>query len=99
MWIYPISRLVNVKFVVIIGYGRKMSHKNIQNRTSTFVFQLICLDLMGSMQVESLEEKRYVFVYVNDYFSYTWVEFVCEKSDNFVIFEALFHHLKREKEG
>ena len=35
---------------------------------------------MGLMQVDSLREKWYVLVTVDDYFWYTWVRFFIEKS-------------------
>lgn len=47
------------------------------------------MDLIRPMHVESLEGKIYVFVCVNDYSIYTLVEFIRNKSDTLVAFEAL----------
>ena len=38
------------------------------------------MDLMRSMQVESIGGKRYVFAYVDDFSKFTWVDFIKEKS-------------------
>lgn len=37
------------------------------------------------------------FVCVGDFSRYTWVGFICEKLDTFIIFEILCHHLQPEK--
>ena len=55
------------------------------------------MDLTGSMQVESLRGKRYVFVCVDDYSRFSWVSFLREKSDTFNAFKILFLKLMREK--
>ena len=55
------------------------------------------MDLMGPMQVESTGGRRYIFVCVDDFSRYTWVEFHKEKSDTFNIFEKLCLRLKNEK--
>ena len=34
------------------------------------------MDLMGPMQVESIDRKRYVFVCVDDFSRFTWVNFL-----------------------
>ena len=55
------------------------------------------MDLMGPMQVERLGGKRYAFVCVDDFFRYSWVHFLWEKSDTFDAFKALFKKLTLEK--
>lgn len=50
-----------------------MSHKMFQHRTR--VLKSHHMDLIGSMQDESVGEKRYNFVYDNDYYRflvYSW---------------------------
>nr|GEY23075.1 ribonuclease H-like domain-containing protein [Tanacetum cinerariifolium] len=42
---------------------------------------LLHMDLCGSMRVESINEKRYVLVVVNDYSRYTWVFFLHLKDE------------------
>ena len=44
-----------------------MSHKMILHPSTTMVQELLYMDLMGPMKVESIGGKRYVFVCVNDY--------------------------------
>ncbi|MEX5533318.1 hypothetical protein, partial [Pseudomonas syringae] len=43
-----------------IGKQIKVSHKVLQHQTTTKVLELLHMDLMGPMQVESLGGKRYV---------------------------------------
>ena len=57
------------------------------------------MDLMGPMQVESIAGKRYVFVCVDDFFRFTWIDFLKEKSETFDIFKKLCKRLKNEKGG
>ena len=47
------------------------------------------MDLMGHMQVKSIGGKRYVLVVVDDFSRCTWVNFIREKSDTFVVFKDL----------
>ena len=43
-----------------------MSHEMMQHPSTTRVLELLHMDLMGPVQVESLGGKRYVFVCVDD---------------------------------
>lgn len=56
------------------------------------------MDPMGPMQVESIAGKRYVFVCVDDFSRYTWMNFIREKSDTFEVFNTLCIKLKNEKD-
>ena len=80
-----------------IGKQVKKSHKMVQHITTSRVLELLSMDLMGPMQVESVTGKKYVFACVDDYSRYTWVGFIREKSDTFVVFEAFCNHAQREK--
>ena len=53
---------------------------------------------MGPMQVESIASKRYVFVCVDDFSRFTWVDFLKEKSETFDVFKKLCKKLKNEKD-
>ncbi|GKD82953.1 retrovirus-related pol polyprotein from transposon TNT 1-94, partial [Tanacetum coccineum] len=39
------------------------------------------MDLCGPMRVESINEKRYVLVIVDDYSRYAWVHFLRSKDE------------------
>ncbi|XP_057444286.1 uncharacterized protein LOC130736472 [Lotus japonicus] len=80
-----------------IGKQVKMSHQKLQHLTTSKVLELLHMDLMGPMQVESLGGKRYVFVCVDDFSRFTWVEFLKEKSDTFEVFKELCLQVQREK--
>lgn len=55
------------------------------------------MDLTRPMQVDNQDRKRYVFVCVDDFSRYTWINFIKEKSYTFDVFKELFQHLQREK--
>ena len=58
----------------------RSSHKVTQHLSITRTLELLHMDLVRPMQVESLRGKRYAFMCV-DYFSrYSWVYFLREKS-------------------
>ncbi|KAK2404703.1 gag-protease polyprotein [Trifolium repens] len=80
-----------------IGKQVRMSHPMLEHQTTSKVLELLHMDLMGPMQVESLGGKRYAFVVVDDYSRYTWVNFVREKSDISSVFKELCIQLQREK--
>src|ERR1044072_65061 len=81
-----------------IGKQTRMSHKKLQHLTTTKVLELLHMDLMGPMQVESPGGKRYVFVCVDDFSRFTWINFIREKSDTFDVFRDLCLKVQREKD-
>src|ERR1044072_7369095 len=76
----------------------QVSHKKLQHLTATKVLELLHMDLMGPMQVESLGGKRYAFVCVDDFSRFTWIKFIREKSDTFDVFRDLCLKVHREKD-
>jgi len=76
-----------------------MSHQKLRHDTTSRVLELLHMDLMGPMQVESLGGKKYAYVVVDDFSRYTWVNFIREKSDVFEVFKDLCLRLQREKES
>lgn len=75
----------------------KSSHKMIQQPRTSKILELLHMDLMGRMQVDSIGGKRYVFVCVDDYSRFSWVKFLPEKSDAFEAFKSLSLKLVIEK--
>ncbi|KAK2373607.1 putative mitochondrial protein [Trifolium repens] len=80
-----------------IGKQVRMSHPMLEHQTTSKVLELLHMDLMGPMQVESLGGKMYVLVVVDDFSRYTWVNFIREKSDAFDVFKELCIQIQREK--
>ncbi|XP_057452420.1 uncharacterized protein LOC130744244 [Lotus japonicus] len=80
-----------------VGKQTKASHKKLQQVPTSKTLELLHMDLMGPMQVESLGGKRYAFVCVDDFSRYTWVNFIAEKSDTFSVFKELCQQIQREK--
>ena len=80
-------------------YGKqlKTTHKVVQHTSTSKVVELLHINLIGPMQVESIADKRYIFVSVDDFSKFTWVYFIREKSDTFDSFKNLCLKLKNEK--
>ena len=55
------------------------------------------MDIMGPMQIESLGGKRYVYVVIDDFYGFTWVDFLREKSDTFEVFKICVKVLKMRR--
>ncbi|PNX60220.1 gag-pol polyprotein [Trifolium pratense] len=81
-----------------IGKQTKVSHQKLQHLSTSRVLELLHMDLMGPMQVESLGGKKYAFVVVDDFSRYTWVNFIREKSKTFEEFKDLCLQLQKEKD-
>jgi hypothetical protein len=81
-----------------IGKQTKMSHKKVQHLTTTKTLELLHMDLMGPMQVESFGGKKYIFVCVDDYSRYTWVRFIRENPTHLMYSKTYAFSYKRKKE-
>nr|GEW14840.1 retrovirus-related Pol polyprotein from transposon TNT 1-94 [Tanacetum cinerariifolium] len=60
----------------------KIHHKHHKSKTafaSNKPLYLLHMDLCGLMRIESINEKRYVLVVVDDYSQYTWIFFLHSK--------------------
>ena len=76
-----------------IGKQTKMSHQKMQHLTTSKVLELLHMDMMVPMLVESLGVKKYAYVVVDDFSRYTWISFIREKSENFEVFKDLCQKL------
>ncbi|XP_057802840.1 uncharacterized protein LOC131018136 [Salvia miltiorrhiza] len=61
-----------------------------QHFGTTRCFELVHMDLVGPVGVESIGGKRYVYVLVDDFSRYTWTFFLREKSETIDVFKTLF---------
>jgi len=82
-----------------IGKQTRMSHPRLEYQVTSKVLELLHMDLMGPMQVESIGGKRYVLVVVDDFSRFNWVNFFREKSYTFDVFKDLYTQLQREKDS
>ncbi|GAA0150755.1 hypothetical protein LIER_09621 [Lithospermum erythrorhizon] len=73
-------------------------HQKLRPMITTRVLELMHMDLMGPMQVESIGGKKYVYVCVDDFSRYIWVEFLREKSNTFKVVKKLILQVQNEKE-
>ena len=71
-------------------FQTKMSHQRLQHQTTSRMLELLHMDLMGPMQVESMGGKRYDYVLIGDFSGYTWINFLREKSDAFEVLKDLY---------
>lgn len=62
-----------------IGKKIKAAHKSTTQVNTRRPLDLLHLDLMSPMRVESTGWNMYVFVCINDYSHYLWVDFLREK--------------------
>lgn len=58
----------------------RVQHKKVADITFRNILDLLHMDLMGLVQLESLNGKRYILVVVDDFSIFTWVSFLREKS-------------------
>lgn len=65
---------------------------------SECVLDLLHMDLMGPMEVNSVGGSRYVLVVVDDCTRFCWVQFLKSKSDCFLVFKRLLQELETQKE-
>ena len=59
----------------------------------TRVLKLLHMDLMGPMQVEIIGRKSYIYVCVDDFSRFSWMNFLKDKSETF---EELWLKLAKE---
>nr|GEY03445.1 retrovirus-related Pol polyprotein from transposon TNT 1-94 [Tanacetum cinerariifolium] len=59
-----------------MGKSTKKSHKPKSKDTNQEKLYLLHMDLCGPMRTESVNEKKYILVIVDDYSRFTWVKFL-----------------------
>ena len=80
-----------------IGKQIIMSHKMVKHPSTTRVLELLHMDLIGPRQFESIGGKMYVFVCADDYSRFSWVSYLREKSNTFIVIKIFFLKLIHEK--
>nr|GEU48183.1 hypothetical protein [Tanacetum cinerariifolium] len=64
-----------------MGKSTKKTHKPKSEDTNQEKLYLLHMDLCGLMRVESVNEKKYILVIVDDYSRFTWVKFLRSKDE------------------
>ncbi|GJZ09548.1 retrovirus-related pol polyprotein from transposon TNT 1-94 [Tanacetum coccineum] len=64
-----------------LGKSKKSSHQPKAKDTNQEKLYLLHMDLCGPMRVESINEKKYILVIVDDYSRFTWVKFLRSKDE------------------
>nr|GFB31877.1 integrase, catalytic region, zinc finger, CCHC-type, peptidase aspartic, catalytic [Tanacetum cinerariifolium] len=65
---------VNLLTACAIGKSTKKTHKPKSEDTNQEKLHLLHMDLYGPMHVESVNEKKYILVIVDDYSRFTWAD-------------------------
>ncbi|GJZ31852.1 retrovirus-related pol polyprotein from transposon TNT 1-94 [Tanacetum coccineum] len=63
------------------GKSKKSSHKSKANKNNQEKLYLLHMNLCGPMHMESINEKKYILVIVDDYSRFTWVKFLRSKDE------------------
>ncbi|KAG9459211.1 hypothetical protein H6P81_003719 [Aristolochia fimbriata] len=79
------------------GKKHKTQHKSTTQINTTRLLELLHVDLIGPVRTPSHKGKRYIFVYVDDFSRFCWVDFLREKSDTFASFQRLCSKVIMEK--
>ncbi|GJW94586.1 retrovirus-related pol polyprotein from transposon TNT 1-94 [Tanacetum coccineum] len=64
-----------------LGKSKKYTHKPKFENTIMEVLHTLHMDLYGLMRVQSINEKKYILVIVDDYSRFTWVKFLRSKDE------------------
>nr|GFA57881.1 retrovirus-related Pol polyprotein from transposon TNT 1-94 [Tanacetum cinerariifolium] len=64
-----------------LGKSKKHTHKPKAENTNLKVLNTLHMDLCGPMRVQTINEKKYILVIVDDYSRFTWVKFLRSKDE------------------
>nr|GEW85743.1 retrotransposon protein, putative, Ty1-copia subclass [Tanacetum cinerariifolium] len=64
-----------------MGKSKKKSHKPKSEDTNQEKLYLLHMDLYGPIRVESINEKKYILIIVDDYSRFTWVKCLRSKDE------------------
>ena len=79
------------------GKQSRNTHKRVDEILTSKSLELLHMDLMGPMRIESLGGKKYILVMVDDYPRYAWVAFLRYKSKAFINFKDIGLKIQNEK--
>ena len=80
-----------------IGKQIKSSYKKVDALKFTRLLELLHMDLLGPTRFESIGDKKYIFMTVNDFSRLAWVRFLKGKSETFEVFLDLWTSLINDK--
>nr|GFB22657.1 hypothetical protein [Tanacetum cinerariifolium] len=72
---------VDLLTACVMGKSTKKTHKPKSKYTNQEKLYLLHMDLYGPMRVESINEKKYILVFMDDYSQFTWVKFLRSKDE------------------
>ena len=86
-------------FVVHVRLAKqiKSSYKKVDALKFTKLLELLHMDLLGPIRFESIGDKKYIFMTVNNFSQLTWVRFLKGKSETFEVFLDLWTSLIHNK--
>nr|GEW21961.1 putative reverse transcriptase domain-containing protein [Tanacetum cinerariifolium] len=63
------------------GKSKKHTHKPKTKNTNLEILNTLHMDLYGPMRVQTINEKKYILVIIDDYSRFTWVKFLRSKDE------------------
>ena len=79
------------------GKQTRSTHRRVDEILTSKPLELLHMDLMGPKRTESLGDKKYILVMVDDYSRYAWVAFLRDKSEKFINFKDIGLKIQNEK--
>nr|GEW65835.1 putative ribonuclease H-like domain-containing protein [Tanacetum cinerariifolium] len=79
-WLWH-RHLSHLNFACAMGKSTKKSHKPKSEDSNQEKLYLLHMDLCRPMRVESVNGKKYILVFVDDYSQFTWVKFLRSKDE------------------
>nr|GEY23376.1 retrovirus-related Pol polyprotein from transposon TNT 1-94 [Tanacetum cinerariifolium] len=64
-----------------LGKSKKHTYKPKAENTNLEALNILHMDLCGPMRVQTINEKKYILVIVDDYSRFTWVKFLRSKDE------------------
>ncbi|KAK0587530.1 hypothetical protein LWI29_024466 [Acer saccharum] len=80
-----------------LGKQTKVPHKKNSYIATKRPLELVHMDLMGPIQTESINGKKYIFVCVDNFSRFTWVYFLRNKTEAFDYFKKFCNQVQNEK--
>ena len=72
-----------------MGKLKKASHKTKCDMSCSRPLHMLHVDLCGPISVQSLFEKKYILVLIDEFSRYTWTEFVRKKNMMSLMFRSI----------
>ena len=80
----------------LVGKQQRYSFPRKSTWRASQILQLVHADICGPIKPISNSKKRYLITFTDDFSRKTWVYFLIEKSEAFVVFKRFKIHVEKE---